>query len=329
MPERLSSLQPQEGKKTALLQTPQTDDTAAGLWYYRGQKTEPAGRWPGQQEGEMPDMDSRLQAVKIFDDFFYAGHETEGFHILRTSEGLVLFDAMADVNGDEEYLIPGLKELGLDQEKILMLFITHGHFDHYLGAEHVRRRTGCEVALSGEDCIFMVSSFDNRDKDPLVPRITRVLKDGEDFVFGDHGVHVMAAPGHTPGCLNFFFPVHHGAEEHTVLLFGGYGIFGPGRYPGGEYPLPASYAVEQALTFASACVKTWEYCREHHVDVCLNPHPHLCRLLELVKENEGRGPGEPNAVVIGLEGVRQWLADRFDACMESAEAFTDIRKPLA
>ncbi len=271
-------------------------------------------------------MEPVFTAQKLFDDYFFIGHQKEGFHILRTSAGLVLFDSMDIPDADEKYLIPGLKQLGLENEPVRTLFLTHGHFDHYLGAEHVRQRTGCDVALSREDCIFMVSSLDNRNKNPLFPRITMLVSEGDEISFGSHTVHVMEAPGHTPGCLNYVFPVHHGGEEHRAVMFGGFGVFGPGQYPETDYPFSVTYAVEQAFTFASTCVKTWEYCKEHHVDIYVNPHPHLCRLLELAAENEGRGPGEPNAIVIGEEGVRRWLVDRFDDCLRSALKFSDIRR---
>lgn len=274
-----------------------------------------------------PSLRPAVEPVQLFDDYYYVGHKMEGFHILKTSEGLVLFDAMEIYDADENYLIPGLKKLGLEQEKILAICLTHGHFDHYLGAEKVRQRTGCDVALSGEDVIFMLNGPDNYvgDKDLRVPRVTCLVKDGEDLVFGDHTVHVIFAPGHTPGCLNYSFEVHDHGTPHRVVMMGGYGVFGPGHCPI-EYPYDVTYAVDQALVFAASCVKTWEYAKAADADVFVNPHPHLCNLLELADQNKNRHEGAPNALVIGLEGVRKWTVERFDACIESALKFTDIRQ---
>ena len=271
-------------------------------------------------------MELRLIAEKLFDDYFFVGHQTEGFHILKTDGGLVLFDSMGLPEADEKYLLPGLRALGLEGEPIHTLFLTHGHFDHYLGADHVWRRTGCQVALSKEDCVFMVNAPDNRDKDPLIPRITMLVKDGETYSFGSHSVYVMEAPGHTPGCLNYSFPVHDHGQEHRALLFGGYAVFGPNCHPV-AYPYSAEYAVEQAAIFAATCVKTWAYCKENRCDVYINPHPNLCDLLELAEKNRSRSPGTPNALVIGVDGVRKWLLDRFDACLASMQKFTDIGQP--
>lgn len=271
-----------------------------------------------------------IEPVQLFDDYYFVGNKLVGFHILKTSRGLVLFDAMDKYNVDEKFLIPGLKKLGLENEKILMLFLTHAHHDHYMGAEMVRLRTGCDVALSEEDTVFMVSGPDGFGmEDMRVPRITRILRDGEDLTFGEHTVHVISAPGHTPGCLNYSFEVHDRGVPHRVVMMGGYGVFGPGNYPRPvEYPYGVTYAVEQALTFAASCVKTWEYAKETGCDVFLNPHPHLCSMLELAARNEGRGEEDPNALVTGLEGVRKMIVERFDVCMESALRFTDIRKEI-
>lgn len=279
---------------------------------------------PGEAD---PSMTLTIEPVQLFDDYFFVGNRLIGAHILKTDLGLVLFDAADDPDFDEKVLRPSLKKLGLEEEKIRMIFLTHGHFDHFLGAEKIRRRTGCQVALSQEDAAFMVWSLDNRGKKPqMYPYITTLVEDGQTLAFGDHSVYVMSAPGHTPGCLNYSFLVHDHGEPHRVMMMGGYGVFGPGVYPEGEYPHSVQYAVEQALTFAASCVKTWEYCKANNCDVYLNPHPHLCDLLKHAEENKSRGADEPNAYVIGLEGVRKWLAERYEVCMESAQQFTDIRK---
>ena len=146
-----------------------------------------------------------------------------------------------------------------------MLFLTHGHFDHYLGARKVWEKTGCEIAMSQEDTAYMMGCLENRDKTPVFPPVTCFPEDGEDFFFGSHVVHVLEAPGHTPGCLNFSFPVHDGGEEHRVIMVGGYGIFGPGNYPDGEYPYGTEWALDQAFTFAASMQKPGNMSREQTV----------------------------------------------------------------
>ena len=79
--------------------------------------------------------------------------------------------------------------------------------------------------------------------------------------------------------------------------------------------------------YTSSCVKLWEYCKEKRADVYFNPHPHLCDLMKHAEDNRSRGEGDPNAFVIGTEGVRGWVVNRFEASLESVQAFSDIQKP--
>lgn len=268
------------------------------------------------------------EPVKLFDDLYYAGNFSVGSFIIKTSQGLVLIDASDYEDEYERFLVPSLKKLGLENEKILCLLLTHGHFDHCAGAYMIQQRTGCDVALSLEDTAYMSCCYENNEpghRFPL-PQVTILLKDGQDLVFGDHVIHVMMAEGHTPGCLNFSMEVHEGEETHRFVMMGGFGIFGPGVYPAGDYPYSALEAERLALMFANSCVELWEYAKANHADVFLNPHPHLCDVWPLSEKNQSRRPGEPNAFVIGLEGVRKFIANRYDACIESAQKFTDLQQ---
>ncbi len=275
-----------------------------------------------------PALFQPIEPVKLFDDFFFVGNKLVGFFILKTTEGLIIFEAMDKYDADDEFLIPGLKKLGFENEKILTLFITHGHFDHYMGADKVRIRTGCEVALSKEDASFMVWAVDNREQEEQrMPHITKFVDDGDVFTFGEHKIEVVSAPGHTPGCLNYSFEVMDRGQKHRIMFFGGYGVFGPGVYPGKDgYPYSVQWAVSQALLFADSCVQTWEYCKENNCDVYLNPHPHLCDLLKLAEINRNRKDGDANAFVIGVEGVRKRIYERYEVCISHAVKFSCIDK---
>lgn len=228
----------------------------------------------------------------------------------------------------ERFLLPSLKKLGFENEKILCLLLTHAHFDHCAGAAMIQQRTGCDVALSLEDTAYMSYCYENNEPKNRfsLPQVTVLLKDGQDLVFGDHVIHVMMATGHTPGCLNFSMEVHEGEETHRFVMMGGFGIFGPGVYPDGEYPYGVLEAERLALMFANSCVELWEYAKANNADVFLNPHPQLCDVWPLNEKNQLRQPGGPNAFVIGLEGVRKWIVNRYDACIQSAQKFTDIQQ---
>ena len=277
-----------------------------------------------------PSLYENIEPVQMFDDLFYVGNQRQGIFILKTSQGLVLMDTTDDVDACEEMLDPGLRKLGLGAEPICAVLITHGHLDHYLGAPGIREKYGCLVCMSPADTEYMSWSHENMGpgKPQVLPRVDRLIRPGDVLAFGDHAVEVLDGAGHTPGCLNFAFDVHDRGERHHAVMMGGFGIFGPQRYPGEDYPYGTQWSVDQALAYASSSVRLWEHCKERGADVFYNPHPHLCGLLEHARENEKRQEGEPNAFVIGLEGVRAWIVDRFNASLESVQAFTDLQKPL-
>jgi len=277
----------------------------------------------------LPDRLKPQPPIKLFDDLYFVGSMMVGSWVIPTSEGLVLIEGSAEADHWENCLKPGLEKLGFGDEKIIALLLTHGHMDHYAGCDHIQRATGCDICLSLKDIAYITAGVENRKPNQTlpIPQVTRVLTPGEDLVFGDHVIHVIDGAGHTPGCLNYSMEVHEGDETHRFVMMGGYGIFGPGYTMKTEYTYGSVYAVEHAFMFAGTCVKTWEYAKENNCDVFLNPHPHLCNAYELAEENKNRKPGDPNAFVCGKDGVRQWLLERFDACLEMAPKFTDINKP--
>lgn len=283
-----------------------------------------------------PDKLIPRKPVKLFDDLYFVGHSMCGAWIIKTSDGLVLIEASAEVDFWEAMLKPGLEALGFQDEKILALLLTHGHMDHYAGANHIQEATDCDIYLSLEDTAYITAGLENqaanKGLDPAalnhepIPmfRVTKIIKDKDDLVFGDHTIHCMLAPGHTPGCLNYSMEVHEGAETHRFVMMGGYGVFGPGKNMGKPYPHGVLYSQEAAFRFAYSCVELWEYAKENGADIFLNPHPHLCGMYELAAANENRKPGESNAFVIGLEGVREWIVERYYACLNCASEFTDL-----
>ena len=150
----------------------------------------------------------------------------------------------------------------------------------------------------------MVWSYENtlpngEFKGGFVPRITFLVRDNETFRFGDHCVLTMIGRGHTPGCLNFVFDVHEGEETHKVMLHGGFIAFGPDAYMdfNGVYPYGVQWSVDEALSYASTSVRMWEYVKEHHCDVYLNPRTFACDFFEHAATNAARKPGEKSELL--------------------------------
>ena len=93
-----------------------------------------------------------------------------------------------------------LAEHGL---KPVLAVNTHGHFDHVLGVEHLRKTYGIPFALSGKDAFMLdtdaVGSTVYGVKINAMPTIDIDLDKVEEVKFGHTVLRVIRTPGHTPG----------------------------------------------------------------------------------------------------------------------------------
>lgn len=144
-------------------------------------------------------------------------------YTVKTEEGYLLFDAAstdADIDG---VILPALKALGITEENLKYVFISHKHRDHAGGLAR------------------LLTLF------PNVTLISRspILKEehpGVKFLFPEDmepictSLRVVAIPGHTTDSAALY-------DERTKMLISGdslqlYGIFGSGEW-GSNITLPA------------------------------------------------------------------------------------------
>jgi len=90
--------------------------------------------------------------------------------------------AIIDPGGDPDLILE--MTAGFKVDKIL---ITHGHADHIMVLDEVKKETGAPVYVHPEDAVEFEIKFD-------VP-----LVDGETVPVGDLNLKVIQVPGHTPG----------------------------------------------------------------------------------------------------------------------------------
>ena len=90
-------------------------------------------------------------------------------------------------------------------ENLRYILLTHGHFDHMIGAERFRQQFNAKVVIhhldedklgSAEKSLY--SRFDRYHSfAPTAADIT--VKDGDILPFGNENIEVMHTPGHTKG----------------------------------------------------------------------------------------------------------------------------------
>ena len=133
-----------------------------------------------------------------------------------------------------------LAEHGL---KPVLAVNTHGHFDHVLGVEHLRKTYGIPFALSGKDKFLLDNAAPGSSifgvKVGAMPSIDLDLDTTDEVRFGHTALKIIPTPGHTPGsvcllCENVLF-------SGDTLFAGSYGrtdfLGGSSRtdLPGGDY----------------------------------------------------------------------------------------------
>jgi metallo-beta-lactamase class B len=197
---------------------------------------------------------------KAFDNLYFVGGKWVSAWALTTSDGIILIDAMNNDDDAERTIEQGLKTLGLDPSNVKTIIVTHGHGDHYGGANYFTRKYGSRVVLSESDWTMMETKleFDH----PLwgrPPKRDVVVADGDKVRLGDAAVDILITPGHTMGTISPIFDVRLGSQKHRALLWGGT-AFNFGRNP------------ERLQAYIDATARTREIARQQGVDVLISNH---------------------------------------------------------
>ena len=245
---------------------------------------------------------------RVFDNLYYVGAAWVSAWAIRTSEGVILIDALN--NGDEARRVidDGMRKVGLDPAAIRWVVVTHAHGDHYGGLEHLVPRYRPGVVMSEADWRQAEGrlEFDS----PLwgrPPRFDaardRKATDGSKLVLGDTAVTFYVTPGHTEGTLSLAFDVTVAGRPHRALLWGGT-AFNFGK----DVPRLESY-IEASRRMAEVVRK------QPGFDVMISNHPSFDDSLEKMDAMR-RGTGGRHPFVIGNDAVVRSLGV-MNACAQA------------
>lgn len=112
------------------------------------------------------------------------------------------------IDGEEAVLIDCsevkpeiLKEI--EGKKLKYILLTHGHFDHVLGINGMREKTGAKVLVNKNDVVRIEESASIMRTFGVqgveTPHADGFINDGDIIEFGDTKIKAIATPGHTEG----------------------------------------------------------------------------------------------------------------------------------
>ena len=159
---------------------------------------------------------------QAFDNLYYVGSAWVSAWVLKTSDGLILIDALNNAQETTELIEGGMRRLGLDPAQIRYVLVTHGHGDHYGGAQMLADRYHARVVASEIDWKMMETTleFDSRLWD-RPPKRDIAVRDGDTLQLGGTTVRFVITPGHTLGTITPVFEVLDKGQKHTAMIWGG------------------------------------------------------------------------------------------------------------
>lgn len=99
-----------------------------------------------------------------------------------------------------------------------IILLTHGHFDHILGAKELIECTGAKMGCLYEEEAVCKDPFlnlgNNYGMNNLCVKPDILFKDGEEIIAADMSCRVIKTPGHTSGGCCYYF------EEAGILITG-------------------------------------------------------------------------------------------------------------
>jgi metallo-beta-lactamase class B len=256
--------------------------------------TPAAGEAPGTLPATDPERDWYTEPVQVFDDLFYLGQTAYSVWGLRTSEGIVLLDAIFDYSVEAE-VIEGLRKLGIDPSEIRYVIVSHAHGDHSAGAGILQKQYGARVVMSEADWDLYESS----GREPVKATRDVVATDGMEIRLGDAVVRTYLTPGHTLGTISTVITVHDNGQPHVAALWGGT-AFNFRDLPGDPRDGRLRLYAESAQHFRDITTRAG-------ADIILSNHPTYDGSAGKVQALAQRRSGAPHPYVIGANGVSRYL----------------------
>lgn len=91
------------------------------------------------------------------------------------------------------------------------ILLTHGHFDHILAADEIRKKYKIPIYASQKEEKLLLTPYMNLSQDSSLAADV-FLADDQTFEAGGFSIQMIATPGHTSGSCCYYF-----AEEEILI----------------------------------------------------------------------------------------------------------------
>jgi len=146
-------------------------------------------------------------------------------YTVQYDRGAVLFDTATYESDVTDYIVPMLESLGIDENTLKYIFISHNHGDHAGGTPYLLERYPDACLLTRSPNLYEKYTGFN----------VKLLEDGEEF---DGTFRAIAIPGHSMDSAGLY-------DTRTKTMITGdslqlYGLFGSQDW-GSNIPFPAEH----------------------------------------------------------------------------------------
>jgi metallo-beta-lactamase class B len=232
------------------------------------------------------------EPAKVTDNLYFLGTKIHSSWAIVGSQGIIVIEALFDYAAQDE-ILGGLKKLGLDQNKVKYVILSHAHADHDGGASLL------QDSIPGVHLIYGKEDWDAVDKSTNhqggKPKHDMVGTDGMKVSVGDASVQIVTMPGHTPGTLSYLFEVRDNGNPLRIAYVGGTAV-----------PFNASAAFYD--TYIASSNKMAKAAAEYGATALLSNHSEFDNAYFKAHTAANREPGEANPFDVGADGVARYFS---------------------
>jgi metallo-beta-lactamase class B len=242
------------------------------------------------------------EPAKVADNLYFLGTKIHSSWAIVGSQGIIVIEALFDYAAQDE-ILGGLKKLGLDQNKVKYVILSHAHADHDGGASLL------QDSIPGVHLIYGAEDWEAVDKSTNhqggKPKHDMVGTDGMKVSVGDASVQIVTMPGHTPGTLSYLFEVRDHGKPLRVAYVGGTAV-----------PFNASASFYD--TYLASSQKMAKAAAAYGATALLSNHSEFDNAYFKAHAAANRQPGEANPFDVGADGVARYFSVVRN-CVEAAK----------